>query len=66
MNIDWKRGRNTPEKQFPNPPIFTEPCKPSAKGAWRNLGGWWVKEKQHKECDHRRLFSGKVRIEDYV
>lgn len=40
----WKRGINTPRKS--NPPIRCEPCHHAEKGAWRNLGGHWVKEKR--------------------
>jgi hypothetical protein len=43
--MQYQRGVNTPPDKFPSPPIFTEPCRSTAPGAWRNLGGHWVMEK---------------------
>lgn len=43
MKREWLRGVNTPEDS--RPPIFAQACLATAAGAWRNLGGWWVKER---------------------
>lgn len=36
----FKRGKNTPESRFPYPPSLSEPCSPSAVGAWWFKGKW--------------------------
>ena len=44
----WEPGPNTdPESR---PPIFAVSCKRTDKGAWKNLGGHWVKER-HKPTE---------------
>lgn len=43
--MEWLRGKNTPDYAYPNPPLFGEPCKAASEGAWRNLGGHWIRDR---------------------
>ena len=43
--MGYIRGKNSPVSIYPFEPIFAEPCKESDKGAFKNLGGWWVRER---------------------
>jgi hypothetical protein len=50
--MPFKRGPNTPATHYRYEPMFTVPCKRTDRGAWNNIGGHWVRE---RDVDHDTL-----------